>query len=233
MTFADKVLSFNHSLQLNSFNLPTDVEVMNPFTEPEVQRITQQFYQKYYADRQKRFIILGINPGRHGAGTTGIPFTDPHKLIDHCGIHTEDISTAELSAEFIYKVINAYGGPDLFYKRYYINAVCPLGFIKRKNKKFVNYNYYDDRELLLSIKDFIINCIKMQMEFNINSEICFCLGMDKNFKYLTALNDEFKFFKTIVPLSHPRFVMQYRRKSVDVHVKEYLDAFKKAEKSCL
>lgn len=31
--------------------------------------------------------ILGINPGRFGAGTTGIAFIDPIRLENECGIN--------------------------------------------------------------------------------------------------------------------------------------------------
>jgi hypothetical protein len=43
-------------------------------------KICSSFYQKYYADNKKRSLIIGINPGRFGAGVTGIPFTDPIRL---------------------------------------------------------------------------------------------------------------------------------------------------------
>jgi len=49
---------------------------MNPFREnPEALIVSGKFYKKYYNDNNPRFLILGINPGRFGAGVTGIPFT--------------------------------------------------------------------------------------------------------------------------------------------------------------
>ena len=49
----------------------------------------------------------------------------------------------ELSSVFMYEMINAYGGAELFYKRFYITAVSPLGFVKNGR----NLNYYDDKIL--------------------------------------------------------------------------------------
>ncbi len=36
-----------------------------------------------------RYLILGINPGRFGGGITGIPFTDPIRLQNICGIEND------------------------------------------------------------------------------------------------------------------------------------------------
>jgi len=32
----------------------------------------------------------------------------------------------------------------------------------------------------------------------------------------------------VIPLEHPRFIMQYKSKSKDLYVKKYIDAFKQA-----
>ncbi|EAF3770136.1 DUF4918 family protein, partial [Listeria monocytogenes] len=34
------------------------------------------------------------------------------------------------------------------------------------------------------------------------------------------------FFDTIIPLEHPRFIMQYNSKNKDVYMKKYLSALK-------
>ncbi|PIQ29310.1 MAG: hypothetical protein COW63_13845 [Bacteroidetes bacterium CG18_big_fil_WC_8_21_14_2_50_41_14] len=46
------------------------------------------------------------------------------------------------------------------------------------------------------------------------------MGQGKNFDYLKMLNDEFHLFKKIVPLPHPRWVMQYKRKELDFWINE-------------
>ncbi|MCF8366038.1 MAG: DUF4918 family protein [Bacteroidales bacterium] len=59
---------------------------------------------------------------------------------------------------------------------------------------------------------------------------CFiCIGGGKNFKYLNHLNDSLKLFRKIIPLDHPRFIMQYRRKALDQYVKKYLEALNLCE----
>jgi hypothetical protein len=222
MTFADKILEFNQSLSLKAI-LPPEIDVMNPFKNKTVFDLCKKFYHKYYNDKNKRFLILGINPGRFGAGLTGIPFTDPIKLEKCCGIKNSFDKKPELSAEFIYEMISAFGGADKFYARFYINSVCPLGFIS----KGVNLNYYDNKQLQKAITPFAIRSIKKQIAFGIDTSVCFCLGEGKNFSFLTQLNEQEKFFEEIVPLSHPRFIMQYKRKQKEKYIALYLEKFEK------
>jgi hypothetical protein len=219
MTFADKILCFLKSLQLN-IGLPHEVEVMNPFKDnAAAMQICTQFYKKYYSDNIQRRIIIGINPGRHGGGITGIPFTDPIRLKKECDIDNPWQPKQELSSVFVYNVINAFGGPNKFYSNFYITAVSPLGFTKHGK----NLNYYDDKILQNSIKDFVVDCMNLQLKFGIDRKIAFCLGDGKNYKYLSKLNEEQKFFDKIIPLSHPRFIMQYKLKKKEEYVQSYLE----------
>ena len=218
MNFSDQILSFYSQLNITSV-LPKGVEVLRPYQDEQAVVLCNRFYKKYYADTNKRFLILGINPGRHGGGVTGIPFTDPLKLEKYCGISNTLLKKPELSADFIYTMIDAYGGPDKFYSRFYISAVSPLGFVKDGK----NLNYYDVKELQDGLKNFIVQCLKAQLEFGIDRSACFCLGEGENYKYLNRLNDELKIFETIVPLPHPRFIMQYRRKQVQHFVDVYIE----------
>ena len=73
-----------------------------------------------------------------------------------------------------------------------------------------NLNYYDVKELQIVLRDFIIESLRKQVTFGITTSICYCLGEGENFKFLSRLNDELKIFQKIVPLAHPRFIMQYR-----------------------
>jgi hypothetical protein len=225
VTFADKVNSFNSKLKFNK-RLPKDILIMNPFREnPSILPVTKRFYDKFYKDEKERNIILGINPGRHGAGVTGIPFTDTVRLEKHCGIKIYEFNSYETSSEFIYKMINEYGGVRKFYSRYYINAVCPLGFTKPgRSGKQINYNYYDDKILADTMYDFILNSLQKQISFGINTDVCYCLGTGKNYKFLEELNRKENLFGKIVPLEHPRFIMQYRRKQLNNYIDKYLKA---------
>ncbi len=93
-------------------------------------------------------MILGINPGRFGGGVTGIPFTDPKRVIEKCGLAYSGEMKHEPSSVFVYEMIDAFGGAIKFYEQFYIHSVCPLGFTNINNKgKAINYNYYDSKEL--------------------------------------------------------------------------------------
>src|SRR5215210_2937741 len=137
---SNKILNFLFNLQF-PFDLSGGVEVMNPFSDEETARIVRNFYNKYYNDNNPRYCIIGINPGRFGGGVTGIPFTDPIRLENECGIKNDFRKLAELSSIFVYEVVKAYGGAEKFYHDFLITALSPLGFTKNG----VNLNYYDDK----------------------------------------------------------------------------------------
>lgn len=216
-TFADHILYFLNHLHLD-VKLPGDIQVMNPFRDSLTMEICTQFYKKYYSDKSERRMIIGINPGRFGAGITGVPFTDPIRLKTECGIDNPFQQKQELSSLFVYDVINAFGGVEKFYKNFYITAVSPLGFTKDGK----NLNYYDDKHLQNGIKNFVIDWMNKQLTFGINRHIAFCLGDGKNYKYLYNLNEEMNFFKKIIPLRHPRFIMQYKLKKKEEYIRSYL-----------
>lgn len=225
MSIADNILSFYDSLFLSNDILPVGIEVMNPFHDPQVKQLTRQFYHKYFSDQEPRYMVIGINPGRFGGGVTGIPFTDPHKLSGKCGIAVEKLSAPELSSDFMYAMIDAYGGPEKFYAKFFVTAVCPLGFVQKKNGKETNYNYYDSKELQTALKSFILSTLKQQLSIGISADVCFCLGTGKNYDYLSKLNDTHHFFRKIVALDHPRFIMQYRRRKMNEYLDKYVKAF--------
>lgn len=222
MTFAEQVIQFNEQLHLAA-PLPENIRVMNPFREnPEVLEISSAFYRKYYGDANPRTLILGINPGRLGAGATGIPFTDPKRLKSHCGMECS-FSLHEPSSVFVYEVVDAYGGPVAFYQDFFISSVCPLGFVQVDAQgKETNYNYYDSRALTQAVTPFVIQCIQVQLGFGINRKVAFCMGTGKNYKFFNTLNQEQGFFERVVPLEHPRYVMQYKSKTKPQYVDKYL-----------
>lgn len=225
-SFGQRVIDYYLHLKFNG-SLPEGITMMNPIVENKnIKRICTEFYSKFYKDNKERKLILGINPGRLGAGATGIPFTDTKRLIEKCNIAVSDIITHEPSSVFIYDMIEAFGGVKKFYTQFYINSVCPLGFtVTGNNKKEVNYNYYDKAELQEAVLDFIKWNIKTQIEIGCSTKYCFCLGTGKNYKFLHALNEKEKYFGKIIPLEHPRFIMQYRLKRKDEFINRYLDEF--------
>lgn len=210
MTWAKQIIAFNQSLKIEA-KLPKGVVVLNPFADKVTLELSKKFYNKYYNDNNPRTLILGINPGRFGAGLTGVPFTDPKKLEERCGIVNTLPKKAELSADFIWMMIDACGGPEFFFGRYYISSISPLGFTL--NGK--NLNYYDDKQLEQAITPFAVKALRKQISFGLQTDVCYCLGEGKNIQFLTRLNEEHHFFRTLIPLPHPRFIMQYRRKRLD------------------
>ncbi len=227
-TFAEKVIAFNRSLDFDGV-LPAGISIMNPFKEnDQVLPVSSAFYRKFYNDNHPRHLILGINPGRFGAGVTGIPFTDTKRLSNPCGIDYPGKVTHEPSAVFVYEVIEAYGGPQAFYRDFYINSVFPLGFvITDEQGKEKNYNYYDSKELTEAVLSFGLASLRKQLTFGIETDICYCFGSGKNEKFIRGINEEFKFFKEIIPLEHPRFVMQYKSKDKQEYIDKYIQAFSK------
>jgi hypothetical protein len=233
MTFAEQVISFYKAIEFKG-SLPEGIRILNPFSEnPKIIPVITQFYSKFYSDNNSRSLILGINPGRFGAGVTGIPFTDTKRLSENCSLSIPGIQTYETSSVFVYEMIEAYGGAEDFYSRFYISSVVPLGFTSDNLKGgVVNYNYYDSKKLTESVYSFIIESLNKQLQFGIKRDLCFCLGTGQNYKFLLKLNSELKIFQDIIPLEHPRYVMQYKTKQKQVYVDKYLKEFSKAGSGC-
>ncbi len=215
-TFAD--LALDYYLRLTQpAGLPPGISAMNPYIRPDVRAVVTQFYQKFYADHLPRVYVLGINPGRYGAGVTGISFTTPQALAAHCGIPNSLPPTPELSSKFIYKIVEAFGGATAFYGRFFLSSLYPLALVKDGK----NYNYYDDRATTAALWPVITETVRHQLTFGADRRVAVCLGR-KNETYLRRLNDEQGFFGKIVILDHPRYILQYRSKEADVFAETYI-----------
>ena len=222
LTQSYAILKFYENLRPD-FILPSGVEIMNPYLDKNSLDLSTRFYHKYYNDSHPRKFIFGINPGRFGGGVTGITFTDTIRFADVCGIANDLQRKAELSSIFIYEVIQRYGGPASFYYDLFFSAMSPLGF----TKDGLNLNYYDDKVLLKVIEPFIIETILEQKRTIITeSDTCFCLGEGTNYKIFQKLNDKHGFFQKIIPLPHPRWIMQYRRKKLEEFAEMYVEKLK-------
>jgi hypothetical protein len=216
MTFAQKVISYFRDIE-SPPRLPKGIEVMNPYGEREVMKCVTEFFRKFYSDTQKRVYILGINPGRFGAGITGISFTDPVALREECGIPNELGNARELSSKFVYEFIHRYGGVEKFYGNFYLNSICPLGFTRDGR----NYNYYDDPRLLKMLEGYIVSNLWKQIGHGAVREHVICLGTGRNFDHFKKLNEKHGFFGKIYPIEHPRFILQYKRKHIPAYVEKY------------
>jgi len=218
LTFADKAYRYFTRLRAPE-NIPRKFHILNPYDNREVRRVLRIFLDKFYDDSRERFFIIGINHGRFGGGVTGLSFTDPVAVRDFCGIENSLGTRRELSSTFIYKVVEAVGGAKMFFKNFFLTALYPLAVLQDGK----NCNYYDDRDLYQSLKPEIINSLRQQIEFGTRRETVVCLGR-RNAKFLEQINDQHNFFQEIKVLDHPRWIMQYRLKSVEKYVGEYLSS---------
>ena len=215
-TFGEKIYKYYKDITIPR-DLPEKVEILFPFDSEEVLSLTRTFYHSFFNDNMPRTFLIGINPGRFGGGSTGIPFTDPKVLEDRLNIPNSLDKRHELSSRFIYEMIEVLGGPEKFYSKFYFTSVSPLGFV-REGK---NLNYYDDKELENSLEEYMAEEMRKQLKFGA-VEIAFSLGMGKNIKFLQSFNKRHNLFREIRPLPHPRWIMQYRLKKLD----EFIDLYK-------
>jgi len=221
-TFADKVINSNHHLHYSD-GLPNGFQVLNPYLDnPETMKVMQQFYFKFYNDSAQRKFIIGINPSRHGAGITGVPFTDTKRLESACGIKMKTAHTHEVSSVFIYDMIAEFGGVQEFYKQFYINSPFPLAIVRQnKEGKWLNANYYDDPILFRMVKDFMILSLKNHISLGLDVSEVYILGK-KNAEFIHKLNKEAKLFKSMKILEHPRYIQQYKSKEKQLFIDKYI-----------
>lgn len=224
-SLASKIIRFNRNLQYEG-DLPESYQVMNPFgNNPETMRVMETFYRRFYDDGARRKFLIGINPSRHGAGVTGVPFTDTKRLESDCGIRMQSARTHEVSSVFMYDMIRAYGGTADFYRDFYINSPFPLAIIRRtKNGNWVNANYYDDRQLFEAVKPFMIRSLQAHIAIGLHTDKVYILGK-KNAQFLEKINQQEKLFDEMIVLEHPRYIQQYQSKNKDFYINKYLEAF--------
>jgi hypothetical protein len=128
-----------------------DITVLNDFLD-NWENI-KQFNEKYYAEGYPETVLCGINPGKNGAGKTGVPFLDfssLSKLME--GVDRVD---TERSAQFFYNIVEEFGAAK-FYRSFYVTNISWVGFTKDGNNK----NYY---ELSDPVKDFIYDAFIYEM----------------------------------------------------------------------
>lgn len=226
MTFAEQILNFNDELARKSFKLPPGYKIINPFNgdqKENVRKVTTAFYQKYYNDTNTRRLILGSSPARRGSAVTGVPFEDAEHLQSETGIYIERFYINRSSSKFIYDVIREYGGRKQFYSDFYMNFICPVGIVRTNSADHeVNCNYYESKMLRKALYPFIVSAIRNQLCFGLDTSVCYCIGSGENYKFLSEVNKEQNFFNTIIPLEHPRFIMQYNAKRKDIFIEKYI-----------
>ena len=221
-SFGDKVIDFNKELNFTGA-LPEGFQVLNPYLDnPETIEVMKQFYQKFYSDSEQRKFIVGINPSRHGAGVTGVPFTDTKRLESICGIKMDSAHTHEISSVFMYDMIQEFGGASAFYKQFYINSPFPLAIVRKtKEGKWLNANYYDDNLLFEMVKDFMILTLRNHINLGLDTSEVYVLGK-KNALFIQKLNKEAHLFDELKVLEHPRYIQQYKSKEKQLYIDKYI-----------
>lgn len=214
--FSEQILSFYNEIRVP--RLPEGVIPMLPFKDVETRSLMESFYHQYYDDEHRRILLFGINPGRLGAGKTGIGFTDPLNLEEECNIANSLDKRPEPSSVFIYNMIRHWGSLEDFYRHFYFTSVSPVGFVKNG----VNINYYDISELQHALEPYIIEYITAQLKMNVRTDVAFSIGKGKNLAFLKKLNDTHGFFDKLEVLPHPRWVMQYRYRDRGIFEEEYI-----------
>lgn len=217
MSFQEKYFNFIDNLDFPE-SLPHEVEILNPFKVDQTYTLSKAFYKKYYNDNNPRLFLIGINPGRFGAGVTGVPFTDPVRLESVCKISNSLNKRQELSSVFIYDMIDEFGGADAFYSKVFFTSVSPLGLVKDG----VNLNYYDIPKVRDYLESYMVKSLKQQIAMGAIGKIAYSMGKGQNFKYLQHLNKNYDLFDKVEPLPHPRWIMQYRLKRKMEFIHEYI-----------
>jgi len=221
-TFAEQILKFYFTLS-NEPSLPKGEEIIYPFDNTQTRNMMEIFFNKYYNDTNPRTFLIGINPGRLGSGVTGIGFSDAYHLEHVCGIANDLDKRTELSAAFMFDVIEAYGGVKKFYGDFFFTTTMPLGLLKEGK----NYNYYDDKETLSSLESYITQTLLQQFSIPQAKPNIICVGTGENLKYLEAFNKKHRCFESIEVVPHPRWIMQYRRKEKQKYIDLYIDILNK------
>lgn len=215
-TFADRAIDYYLTLT-EPAGLPAGVSALNPYEQPAVQTIIREFYGRFFNDTAPRIFVMGINPGRFGAGVTGISFTTPQNLKRYCHIDNDLAPTPELSSRFVYRIVEELGGADAFYRRFFLTSLYPLALVKAGK----NYNFYDDRATTEALWPIITEAVRTQLAFGYDRRVGICLGR-KNEKFLQRLNDQQGFFDRVIALDHPRYILQYRSRDLESYVERYV-----------
>ncbi len=214
--FADRLLAF-----LTTFPappaLPAGVTAANPYAAEPARRLLTAFARTFYPDDPPRVAVLGINPGRFGGGTTGVAFTDPVALADACAIEHPLPRRRETSSEFVYRCVAALGGPTAFYAHFYLGSVYPHTLLKGG----LNYNYYDAPALIRALRPHLLASVQQQVQIGLRTDVVVSLGQ-RNAQFLRQLNQELHLFDEIIALDHPRYIMQYKRRTLPAYIAQYV-----------
>lgn len=98
--------------------------------------VSKHFAKAYCSSQRPSVVLCGINPGRLGAGKTGVPFLDFSSLSKL--LPDIDRRDAERSAQFFFEVVE-YFGAKAFYSTFHVTNISSVGYERAGS----NVNYYD------------------------------------------------------------------------------------------
>jgi hypothetical protein len=171
------------------------------------------FWQKFYGDAIPRIMICGINPGRHGAGKTGVPFLDfmsLSKIIP--GIERQDI---EKSASFFFEAVRSFG-VESFFRTFYVSNFSSVGYI-REGK---NLNYYDLPQPALKIVE--RNFLEEIKTVNPTHIVSLSAAVHASVRKLLPANIDCS-----LRLPHPAWVATYRANEKNQWLSRYREVLEK------
>ena len=217
VTISEQVIEFYENYpRTDIFSLP--LQLHNPFDAPSRSLAIRAFYEKFYNDRQPRTHILGINPSRLTASSTGVHYTDGYALEEFCEIRNEFSKGRELTSSFFYEVVNRYGGANRAFDKIFAWAALPVALTV--NGKYANYYEIKDENINTLVK----SNIDWMASIPSNGRLV-VLGVGENKDHLEQI-DGFPFHYTeVIYLPHPRWILQYNRNKLDYYIELYLKAF--------
>jgi len=139
--------------EIESLLKDSDIQVLRGFLDNW--KAIRTFNNQFYGNKHPKTVLCGINPGKLGAGKTGIPFVDftsLSKMIE--GVDRDD---TERSAQYFCEIVHEFGDRE-FYKTFYVTNVSWVGFVRSEK----NVNYYD---LPTTAKAFVYEMFKLEMDF--------------------------------------------------------------------
>lgn len=174
----------------------------------------ETFWNKFYGPHVPKVVICGINPGRFGAGLTGIPFLD-YRSLSEIGFNM-DKKDSEQSSEFFFEVFKKIG-TERFFKSFYVTNFSSVGYSKNGR----NINYYD---LPDKAKKTVYANFSTEMK-SVNPTHIISLGVSVQYSVRELVKSEAiaKDVDHSLRLAHPSWVMTYRRKNKDMWVDKYVN----------
>ena len=200
-----------------------NIRILSEFLDNEKNII--EFHKKYVEPNSPKIVICGINPGRKGAGKTGIPFIDFASLTRMLPDIKENDS--EQTAKFFFSVIQKIGIEN-FYKNFHVTNLSWFGFSRIDKNKNVNY---DNEDIPAEIKNCLIDKFVEEMEL-INPDYIITLSKDVLYE-LKSLKEQKKISSEIgARLNHPSWITTYRSKDINMWKIKYVETLSEYISKC-